>query len=306
MAAMALTTTGCSASGLLADALSGSGGTYATDDDPELVEAAVPFGLKTMEGVLVEQPEHRGLLLALSSGFTQFAYAFVLQDAARAEADDLERAQRLRARGRKLLLRAKGYGMRGLEAEHEGFEAALFADPEGALAMLEKDDVPALYWTTAAWALSIAAADFDPAALANFPTVERMGRRLLELDDTFNGGAPHAMMMSLEAARPGGDLDAADAHYRRALELSGGTSVGLYVSYAESVCVKRQDARAFHDALTAALAIDVDEHPSKRLENTIFARRARRLRAASEDLFLEDVLDLETETSSSAIERSAS
>lgn len=292
----ALCLVGCSASGILADALSNTGGSYATDDDPELIEAAVPFGLKTMEGVLVEQPEHRGLLLALASGFTQYAYAFVLQEADRVADESIERSDRIKARGRKLLLRARGYGMRGLVVEHEGFDEAVRTDAETALAALTKDDVAHLYWTTASWALSIAAAKFDPSALAEFPTVQAMGGRLLELDETFGDGAVHSMMMSLEAARPGGDLEVAEEHYARALELSGGTSVGLYVSYAESICVKKQDARAFHRALNRALAIDVDAYPAKRLENTIFMRRAKRLKAASEDLFLEDVQDEETES----------
>ena len=69
----------------LGNALAESGTTFASDDDPELVKAAVPFALKLMESLLAESPEHEGLLFATSSGFTQYAYAFVQQ-----EADELE------------------------------------------------------------------------------------------------------------------------------------------------------------------------------------------------------------------------
>ena len=58
------------ATSALADALSGPG-SLGTDDDPELVFTAAPFGLKTMESVLKEQPRHVGLLTSLASGFTQ-------------------------------------------------------------------------------------------------------------------------------------------------------------------------------------------------------------------------------------------
>jgi hypothetical protein len=51
------------------DALAGGGTTFASDDDPELVKAAVPFSLKLMESLLNESPRHEGLLLAASSGF---------------------------------------------------------------------------------------------------------------------------------------------------------------------------------------------------------------------------------------------
>lgn len=302
--ALAFGSAGCSATGLLADALSSSagGGAYATDDDPELIADAVPFGLKTMESVLAEEPEHTGLLLALSSGYTQYAFAFVIQEADRIAEDDSDAADRLKARARKLLLRARTYGMRGLEVDHEGFTETMKLDPDTALALLEKDDVPLLYWTTASWALSIAAAKFEPSVLAEFPAVQKGATRLLELDESYNDGAVHSLMMSLEAARPGGDLEAAQKHYERAQELSSGTSVGLHVSFAESVCVKTQNSRLFHRTLKKAMDVDVDAHPEKRLENTIFMRRAKRLKAMSEDLFLEDVQDLETDTSTASVE----
>jgi len=65
----------------LGNALAAGGSTFASDDDPELVRAAVPFSLKLMESLLAESPKHKGLLFATASGFTQFAYAFVQQDA---------------------------------------------------------------------------------------------------------------------------------------------------------------------------------------------------------------------------------
>ena len=41
---------------MLADAMGESGGVYATDGDPDLVLAAIPFGLKTFEGLLAVSP----------------------------------------------------------------------------------------------------------------------------------------------------------------------------------------------------------------------------------------------------------
>ena len=74
-------TTGCSvrkfAATRVANVLAESGTTYASDNDPDLVGDALPFGLKTMEGLLEEIPEHRALLIATASGFTQYAYAYV-------------------------------------------------------------------------------------------------------------------------------------------------------------------------------------------------------------------------------------
>ena len=69
-----------SAVNFIGDTLAGGGGVYASDDDPELIREALPFGLKTFESLLEVAPNHQGLLLAAARGFT--AYAFLLQDAA--------------------------------------------------------------------------------------------------------------------------------------------------------------------------------------------------------------------------------
>ena len=81
----ALLATGCSvrrfAVNRVGDALAGSGTTFASDDDPDLIQAAVPFSLKLIESLLAESPRHRGLLFAACSNFTQYSYAFVAEDA---------------------------------------------------------------------------------------------------------------------------------------------------------------------------------------------------------------------------------
>jgi hypothetical protein len=50
--------------------------------------------------------------------------------------------------------------------------------------------------------------------------------------------------------------------------------------------VKEQNAKEFRELLEKALAIDVDRRPEDRLANVIMQRRARRLLARIEDLFL--------------------
>jgi len=133
------------------DALAGSGATFASDDDPELVKAAVPFSLKLMESLLNENPRHQGLLLAAASGFTEYSYAFVQEDADEVEDKDLAAAEELRGRARRLYLRARSYGLRGLEVRHKGFEKALRAGPKQAVRVATVKDVPLLYWTALSW-----------------------------------------------------------------------------------------------------------------------------------------------------------
>ena len=127
-------TAGCSikkmAVNAAGNALAGGGTTFSSDDDPELIKAAVPFSLKLMESLLAQSPQHKGLLFATSSGFAQYAYAFVQQEADESEDGSLTTAAEMRTRARKLYLRARNYGLRGLEVNHHGFEQALLAKPE--------------------------------------------------------------------------------------------------------------------------------------------------------------------------------
>ncbi len=276
----------------LANALAAGGDTYATDDDPELVAAAIPFGLKTMEALLAEAPEHDGLLLAASSGFTQYAFAFVQGEADLVEEKDLARATALRARARKLYARALRYGLRGLEARHPGFEAGLREEGRrpATLAATTKADVPLLYWTGAAWGAAISLSKENAELTADQGLAEALERRALALDETFGRGAIHDFFISFEGGRPaaaGGSVGRARAHLERAVALSEGKRAAPYVSFAESVSVGAQNRAEFEELLKKALAVDPDAVPELRLANTVSQRRAAWLLARVDELFLE-------------------
>src|SRR5204863_2992701 len=147
----ALASGGCSikkfAINKLGDSLANSGTTYAADDDLDLVGQALPFSLKLVEGLLAESPEHRGLLFTAASGFTQYAYVYVQQDADMLEKQDFEKSNARRTRGRQLYLRARSYGLRGLEVRLHAFGQQLHRDPPSAVRLATREDVPLLYWT---------------------------------------------------------------------------------------------------------------------------------------------------------------
>jgi predicted anti-sigma-YlaC factor YlaD len=289
-----LLTTGCSlnryATNKLGDALAASGTTFASDDDPELVAAAVPFSLKLMESLLASSPSHRGLLLAAASGFTQYSYAFVQQEAEELEDRDLARAREMRTRARKLYLRARDYGLRGLETAHAHFGQLLRADARGAARTATAGDVPLLYWTAASWGAAIALSKDDPDVVADQGLVEALIDRALELDERFDDGAIHSFLISYELVRQGARGDPnerARAHFDRAVSLTGGQLAGPYVSLAEGVSVGRQDRHEFESLLHRALDIDPDARPEWRLANLVVQRRARWLLARADQIFLD-------------------
>lgn len=292
-AALLLAACGCSirrtAANKLGDALAGGGAAFASDNDPELVAAAAPFSLKLMESLLEENPRHKKLLFATSSGFAQYAYAFVQQDADEMADTNVAAAAALRARARRLYLRARDYGLRGLEVEHRGFRQLLDQDPKAAVRVTRAKDVPLLYWTAVAWAAAISVAKDNPDLIADQPRVEALIDRALELDESFDHGAIHSFLITYEMSRRGGEGDPvarAREHFDRALALSGGQLAAPLVSFAESVAVQRQDQAQFKSLLERALAIDPDAKPDWRLANLILQRRARWLLSRTDEMFL--------------------
>jgi predicted anti-sigma-YlaC factor YlaD len=273
----------------LGDALAGTGSTFASDDDPELVGEAVPFGLKTMESLLAESPRHKGLLLAACSGFVQYAYGWVQLEADYVEEDSLARATHMRARARKLYLRALGYGMRGLEVDYPGMRAALSEDPVAALAKTKKKDVPLLYWSAAAWAGAMSLMINDSEVSADQPIVDALARRALALDPSWELGSSHEFFVSWESGRSsiGGSKEKALEHYQTAVELSRGLRASPYVTYAESIAVPEQDRAGFTAALEQALAVDATQPNAQRLVNILMQKRASWLLPRVDEYFIE-------------------
>lgn len=291
--ALAVALPGCSikkmAINSLGDALAEGTSTFATDDDPELVRDAVPFALKTIETLIVESPKHRGLLLSACSGFTQYGYAFVQQEADFVESQDLERATAMRARARKLYLRALDYGLRGLEVDYPDLRGRLRQDPDLALAKTKKKDVPLLYWTGSAWGAAFAVNKADSELSADQAIIEKLLQRALALDEAWGKGAIHDIFITWEGGRAstGGSLERARQHFDRAVELAGGRRASPFVTFAEVVSVGTQNKQEFLQMLDRALQVDINTAPDERLANVLAQRRARWLQARVDELFIE-------------------
>ena len=274
----------------LGDALAEDSLVYASDDDIELVGAAIPFGLKTMESLLEEVPEHRGLLTALARGFTQYAFVYVQLPADQLEDTDVAAAYDERDRARRLYLRARDYGLRGLGFVGDEALAGLHREPEKALADMTAENLETLYWTSIAWSAAISLGKDSPALIADLPVVDAMVDRTTALDPDFDDGGLHTFLISFEMGRPGGGAEAieiATRHFERAVELSDGERVAPFVAMAESVTIKQRQRQAFENLLEKALAIDADARVEWRLANHVMQHRARWLLARKDRYFLE-------------------
>lgn len=325
LTAAVLLTTGCSINKLavnaLANTLSGDGGgsVFTSDEDPELVGDALPFALKMYETILLQSPDHEGLLLATGSGFISYANAFVATPASMLPFEEWERQQAEQERAKKLYLRGRDYLVHALEVRYPGFRDVLeltSPDARDQLAsfvqQMADEDVPYLYWIGAGWVAAFALDAFDLELAFTVTKAQVLMLRALELNEAYSDGAIHDFLVQYYASLPesmGGDREKAEFHHRRALEIADGRLAGPYVSYAESVVLPRQaqvqlpegdseeEMRGFYDALQSvvdefvalmnkALAVDPDAYPEARLVNILAQRKAGWYLRNLEDFFL--------------------
>jgi TRAP transporter T-component len=271
----------------LGGALSGLGDSMASDDDPELVRAAIPFSLKLIETLLAQSPNDKELLLSAAQGFTQYAYGFIQEDADELQDTDRVRAAALRVRAKNMYIRARNYGLVGLEVSRADFVARLKADPKKAVKELKKSDVPLMYWTTLAWAAALSVSK-DFTMLPEVPRFEALADRVLELDQEFDEGAMHGFLITYEMSRlnPKPDrLAIVKEHFERNLALSHNHQAAPLVAYAENVSVAQKNKGEFEELLNRALKIDANGWPEHRELNLLMQRRARWLLSREDKLF---------------------
>jgi len=269
---------------LLADSLA-DGGVYTGDDDPQLVYEAIPFGLKTYEGMLAVSPDNRNLLLTAASGFAGYAY-LTREKADRLGDRDVAAARRERARASRLFLRARDFALRALAQRHPELLQRLETEGAAALAATDGSDTAALYWAGASWAGAISTSKGDLELIAELPQAAALVQRVLELDDSFDAGAAHEFMVAYEGGRPGGSAEAARRHYARALALSQGQRGSVHLALAEAVVVGEQDLEEFRRLLELARSANLESVREYRLLNSIAAKRADWLEDHIPELFL--------------------
>jgi len=254
----------------------------APEDDLVLAREASAFYLKLSESVLRQTPGNVPLAVAVASGFTQYAYAFVQFDADRLDATDAQAAQKLRERAARLYQRAQRHAMTALELHTPGFAKALASPMPEQWPRLAPDQVDLVYWAAASWGGQIALSKDQPNVVADLPLVMHLAQLAYATAPQQNRGALASLMGTFEAARPGGSTQRALDYFDEAIALDGGHSAAAFVAKAEVMALPAGDRSTFESLLRQAVAVSAATHD---LPNSVMRERALWLLDNTDDLF---------------------
>ena len=258
------------------------------EEDPEIAAAALPTFILASEALLEADPKSQDKAVTMASLYVMYANAFVQGPASALPDERFEERQAAFDRAGALYRRAFRLLAAALDRRSPGVvEAAVAGKPD--LSRMRKADVPLLYWSAVSVLAGFGLNPLDFKSARYLGTAPLFLARAAELDPGWNGGSIYGIYISYYAGMPdylGGDLAKAEDAYKKALGYSKGGTASLFVSYATSICVPKEDYEGFKAALEKALAVDPDALPASRLETVLAQRSARRLLAEADRYFM--------------------
>jgi hypothetical protein len=246
------------------------------EQDLNLAEKSIASDLKLLETLIAKDPDNRHYLLLASIGYSSYALGF-------AEDDSLDRARLFYDRG-------KNYGLTILD-RNSAFRTGRENGPDAFQASLQTftpEDVPAVFWTAVGWGNSILLNLTDPAAIADLPKIEAMMAFVAARDSTYFYGSAFSFLGAYYGSRPamlGGNTALSRRFFQRALAVNGGNFLMTYIYYAKTYAVQTQDRQLFEECLTTVDTASIDRLPAMRLSNAIAKKKAKILRAKTDNLF---------------------
>ena len=266
---------------------------FMEDNDPALVGEAFPVILKMMDMLAATAPDNSNIRSTAGSMYVMYANVWLQGKGAMLPYEEWETQKQLYGRAKKHYRRGYDYIMDSLELKHKGFKAAFASsDYDTAFAGFKKEDAADLYWGGAAVLAGVSVDVLDPNFAADRDGAIKMLFKALELDPDFGNGMLDEIMMQYYASMPegmGGSMEKALYHYKHGVELSGDRLVSIHVSYASTICTKKQSQEGYDEftaVLESVLERDVESVKENRLANIISQQKAAWLLENRDDYFL--------------------
>jgi hypothetical protein len=243
-------------------------------NDIDTVKTALPAYLLMIDGFVRDDPENIDLLLTRAKLYGAYVGAFVKEK---------PRIKRLSQTAFDSATQAA--------CLHRDDSCTLRNQPfdefKQVLAKLTKDDVAVFYVLGTSWASWLQANSNDWNAIAELPRITAIMQRLIELDEEYQYGGAHLYLGIIETLIPpalGGKPDIAQAHFKRAIELSQGKNLYVKVVYAQRYARLLFD-RELHDQLLNEVLKADPVTEDFTLMNLMAQTQAKQLLDSADDYF---------------------
>lgn len=262
--------------------------------DWESAGQAAGSGIMQLEGLHAVSPENEELSLMLVKAYMAYAYGWVMDahELARDEGDEA-RADHHRQRAYLMYSRARDLAMRVLTLRDERFFEMAREEPKVFRAYLEEEfddldeDVPPLFWLMMSWSSAI---NNGPTMddFVDMPSVKVIAEWIADKNEAYEDAGALVFLGGLAASYPkavGGDPDKGKQYFERAAKLTGRKSHVVLFNYALFYAVNAQERRLFLSLLREIIDAG-DQGAAYRLANKVARRRALRLLARTDELFM--------------------
>ena len=257
---------------------------FEMESDVDIAEQSGLTMIKMLEAFQHDNPKNKNYLILLSRSYGNYAFGFLEWNMLKYRGVDEARRALNETRAKTFYARGKDYALRVLN-RNAAFEKTLTRDLDSfkkALKGMGRSQLPALFWCAFNWGSYINLNKDSPLAIAEYPKVEAMMQRVLEIDEHYFNSGPHLFMGFSYGSRPpmfGGNPAKSKEHFEKALAAYKRKFLLTQVLYAQSYAVQNQDRGLFDSLLKEVLGTSADVFPEQRLANELAKLRAQWLLA---------------------------
>ncbi|MCB1656990.1 MAG: hypothetical protein H6996_09325 [Moraxellaceae bacterium] len=244
------------------------------NNDPVLVEQALPSYLLLLDALLKNQSQNMALLKAAAKLNSAYASAFVSDT----------------GRGKGLNDKALDYAAKALCLKNKNLcqlQTLPIDEMAFRLTQVSKVELDSLYVLGSVWAGWIQVHSDDWNAIADLARVKMIMQRVLALDENYQQGEAHlylGVLATLLSPALGGQPEVGKSHFEKALVLSEGKNLIAKVYYAKFYA-RNTFNRELHDALLQEVVAANPQAEKLTLSNLLAQQQAKTLLASADDYF---------------------
>jgi hypothetical protein len=238
------------------------------EDDYELVKASFPSNIKSLEGMLVNDPENSQLHVYTAYAYYSYAFTFV-------EDEDRDRASGL-------YYRCLQHGKQGLQGF--GIDEQLINGPtdelQQAINAQHRESAEALFWTALCWAKIIEINREQVLNIFQWHKAVIMMKRVQQLDASIYLHGPDLFFGVYYGSRPpllGGDYQLSERYFDEARRATNNRLLIVDLLQAQYLERQRHDRQAFRKKLKAIIAAPDTLVKEYALVNVVAKRKAQHL-----------------------------